>query len=290
MEPKANERSIGDQAKDKIEAALEKQGVLGELKAQVRASVYWAAQGEGEQPLVKRDSVERRQKFASREEGRIALGLVADLLASLDMKHAWWVAQPESCVEGSVPEREALTWALNLEGADVKGDEPLLGALIRQARQHDNEQQRRKQEVVEYTSASQMFTSSPSMAERASLEDDKAPGGEGILGKGKEEEEDEDEGEKSEATDSEHDSQEEGGKANDEKDEEELLEVELDEGELDDLANLEVPDAPGVQESDEESYGAIEDETCIAEGIGDHLEYTDREGPMPPDVDVVVHL
>jgi len=118
--------------RDLVAATLENSGILGKIKAQLRANVYIALE-EGDN--VKNKSKLINQKladFLSTTNGRLVAGLVREFLEFFDLNYSLAVFDPETNIGKDVKlrERSKLCEALGLtELTDTKA--PLLSEILR---------------------------------------------------------------------------------------------------------------------------------------------------------------
>ncbi|GFR50782.1 hypothetical protein Agub_g13047 [Astrephomene gubernaculifera] len=119
--------------KEAVVQSLEKQGVLGQLKAQLRAQVFiaieeyeTASSGKG---LSSKTSVPARNALLSDPDGHLAIQLVLDLLDTCNLAFTKKVFQPELGPNAPESGRQAAASRLGLQPSNL--DEPLLLALIK---------------------------------------------------------------------------------------------------------------------------------------------------------------
>mmetsp|Transcript_11676 Transcript_11676/g.40607 ORF Transcript_11676/g.40607 Transcript_11676/m.40607 type:complete len:392 (+) Transcript_11676:92-1267(+) len=121
-----------EELKTLVTASLEKQGVLGKLKAELRAAVFAAVDEEGVRrgsPVLAPSS--RARSLAESEEGAIALALVAELLEWAGLESSLKVYMPEAGADELYAGRDALE-PLLFEDGDLQdsADTPLLLTLL----------------------------------------------------------------------------------------------------------------------------------------------------------------
>ena len=118
--------------RDMVASTLETNGVLGKIKAQLRANVYLALE-EGDNAKNKSKLVNKRlSEYLSSTNGRLVASLVREFLQFFDLDFSLAVFDPETNIGKDIKfrEREKLTEALGLtELTDTKA--PLLAEILR---------------------------------------------------------------------------------------------------------------------------------------------------------------
>ncbi|XP_078699802.1 uncharacterized protein LOC144926675 isoform X5 [Branchiostoma floridae x Branchiostoma belcheri] len=122
--------------RDLVAQTLETNGVLGKIRAQLRASVFLALEEQGalesKSQLVNQDL----KKFLNTKEGRMVAALVREFLIHFNLDYSLAVFDPEtnfdSCVQGEKYEgRDALARELNILESDDSSRLPLLTEVVK---------------------------------------------------------------------------------------------------------------------------------------------------------------
>ncbi|XP_078618045.1 uncharacterized protein LOC144885796 isoform X3 [Branchiostoma floridae x Branchiostoma japonicum] len=122
--------------RDLVAQTLETNGVLGKIRAQLRASVFLALEEQGalesKSQLVNQDL----KKFLNTKEGRMVAALVREFLIHFNLDYSLAVFDPEtnidSCVQGEKYEgRDALARELNVLESDDSSRLPLLAEVVK---------------------------------------------------------------------------------------------------------------------------------------------------------------
>ncbi|KAJ3045543.1 FGFR1 oncoprotein partner [Rhizophlyctis rosea] len=125
--------------KSLVSDALLKRGILGKLKAQLRASVFSVLQESDKGKELTLGST-KAQKLRESHEGKLALELVRDLLKCLDLEYTLAVFLPEADLSDD-PLLDGDTTAQELGIHARKSEEPLLLGLLQggrvQSTRHD---------------------------------------------------------------------------------------------------------------------------------------------------------
>ncbi|XP_064604114.1 centrosomal protein 43-like isoform X2 [Liolophura sinensis] len=119
--------------RDLVAQTLESNGVLGKIRAELRASVFLT--------LEEQESVQNKtpflnaelKKFLITKEGRLVAGLVQEFLEHFNLEFTQAVFEPESGVKSVYDGRESLAHELNLHVDATIGDnnkQPLLKELV----------------------------------------------------------------------------------------------------------------------------------------------------------------
>jgi FGFR1 oncogene partner len=119
-----------EQLRDLVAATLEKEGVLGKIKAQLRAHVYLALEARDQKARPAQNP--RLTTFLSSTNGRLVASLVREFLQFFDLEFSLAVFDPETNIGRDVQyrERERLCSALGLtELTDPQA--PLLSEMMR---------------------------------------------------------------------------------------------------------------------------------------------------------------
>ncbi|GIL86997.1 hypothetical protein Vretimale_14185 [Volvox reticuliferus] len=122
-----------DDIKQAVVQTLEKQGIIAQLKAQLRAQVFLAIEeydsassGSG---LASKTVVPARNSLLSESDGQLAIQLVLDLLDTCNLIFTKRVFQPELGSKAPDGGRHAVAQTLGLKPSST--DEPLLVTLLR---------------------------------------------------------------------------------------------------------------------------------------------------------------
>lgn len=114
-----------------VAQTLESKGVLGKIRAQLRASVFLALEeqegSEGKITLVNPDL----KKFIGTSEGRLVTGLVREFLEYFDLDFSIAVFDPETNFSDKYPGRNNLARELKLSDADSTAHSPLLAEVVK---------------------------------------------------------------------------------------------------------------------------------------------------------------
>ncbi|KAJ7385888.1 FGFR1 oncoprotein partner [Desmophyllum pertusum] len=115
--------------RDMVAQTLESKGVLGKIRAQLRASVFLALEeqegSEGKIPLVNPDL----KKFLS--TSRLVTGLVREFLEYFDLDFSIAVFDPETNFSDKYPGRNNLARELKLNDVDGTSHTPLLAEVVK---------------------------------------------------------------------------------------------------------------------------------------------------------------
>jgi len=116
-----------EELKQVVTTALEKQGVLAKLRAELRASVFQAIEEEeGGGAIAKQSSNARLKKLLSSEHGAIMVGLVREFMTWAGLSFSLKVFDPEVSL-AEKPSRSSLQQQLGLAQSE---ELPLIGALL----------------------------------------------------------------------------------------------------------------------------------------------------------------
>ncbi|EDO38339.1 predicted protein [Nematostella vectensis] len=117
--------------RDLVAQSLESKGVLGKIRAQLRASVFLALEeqegAENKIPLTNGNL----KKFISTSEGRLVAGLVREFLEFFELDFTIAVFDPESNFSDKYQGRNNLANELNLPDSDSAATKPLLAEVVR---------------------------------------------------------------------------------------------------------------------------------------------------------------
>ncbi|KAK3741809.1 hypothetical protein QZH41_010441 [Actinostola sp. cb2023] len=124
--------------RDLVAQSLESKGVLGKIRAQLRASVFLVLDeqddAENKIPL----SSPNLKRFLSTTEGRLVTGLVREFLEFFDLDFTIAVFDPESSFSDRYQGRNNLANELNLHDTDKFSSKPLLLEVIQRMLQGGN--------------------------------------------------------------------------------------------------------------------------------------------------------
>ena len=119
--------------KEVVQNSLEKRGVLGKIRADLRAAVFTVIDAEERKEGVHRED-KTLQNLVSSEDGALAAALFVDFLDSLDLKATKSVFEPDINMD-NVPSRELISKKLQLPRSAVQETEtPLLVSLLKSLR------------------------------------------------------------------------------------------------------------------------------------------------------------
>lgn len=114
-----------------VAQTLESKGVLGKIRAQLRASVFLALEeqegAEGKMPLMNPDL----KKFLNTSEGRLVTGLVREFLEYFELDFTIAVFDPETNFSDKYTGRNNLARELKLQDIDGNSNQPLLAEVIK---------------------------------------------------------------------------------------------------------------------------------------------------------------
>ncbi|KAM7432636.1 FGFR1 oncoprotein partner [Porites harrisoni] len=117
--------------RDMVAQTLESKGVLGKIRAQLRASVFLALEeqegAEGKMPLMNPDL----KKFLNTSEGRLVTGLVREFLEYFELDFTIAVFDPETNFSDKYTGRNNLARELKLQDIDGNSNQPLLAEVIK---------------------------------------------------------------------------------------------------------------------------------------------------------------
>ncbi|XP_062591577.1 centrosomal protein 43-like isoform X4 [Saccostrea cucullata] len=115
--------------RDLVAQTLEANGVLGKIRAQLRASVFLALE-EQEQNQDKPFANPALRQFLSTKEGQAVTGLVREFLDFFQLDYTLAVFEPEAGLGPNDGGRQQLAKELNILESDGPPKGPLLGALL----------------------------------------------------------------------------------------------------------------------------------------------------------------
>ncbi|XP_029196704.2 centrosomal protein 43-like isoform X1 [Acropora millepora] len=117
--------------RDMVAQTLESKGVLGKIRAQLRASVFLALEeqegAEGKIPLMNPEL----KKFLSTSEGCLVTGLVREFLEYFDLDFTIAVFDPESNFSDRYSGRNNLAKDLKLQDVSGSAQKPLLAEVVK---------------------------------------------------------------------------------------------------------------------------------------------------------------
>ncbi|XP_015773183.1 PREDICTED: FGFR1 oncogene partner-like [Acropora digitifera] len=117
--------------RDMVAQTLESKGVLGKIRAQLRASVFLALEeqegAEGKIPLMNPEL----KKFLSTSEGCLVTGLVREFLEYFDLDFTIAVFDPESNFSDRYSGRNNLAKDLKLQDVSGSAKRPLLAEVVK---------------------------------------------------------------------------------------------------------------------------------------------------------------
>lgn len=122
----ANEEDT--ELRDLVTQALENNGLLGKIQAQLRAGVFLALE-ETDKKNRKVHHNKRLQQFLSTKEGSLAAGIVQEFLEFFQLDYTSAVFEPESGLSGGYTGRSSLEKQVD---CDVSDELPLLAAILKQ--------------------------------------------------------------------------------------------------------------------------------------------------------------
>nr|CAH0099665.1 unnamed protein product [Daphnia galeata] len=124
--------------RDLIAKTLENNGVLGKLRAQLRASTFLALDQQEDPKVNFPNSNLAVQEFGSSKQGAITMSLIRDFLTSLNMQFTLAVFDPETCEGVSYKNISRSSLASELGLDNVNSDVPLLHALVANTMKEQN--------------------------------------------------------------------------------------------------------------------------------------------------------
>jgi len=122
-----------EQLRDLVAATLEKEGILGKIKAQLRAHVYLSLEGESKSKAPAQDSKNvKLAAFLSNTNGRLVASLVREFLQFFDLDFSLAVFDPETNIGRDVQYRERTKLCTALGLTELTDPEaPLLSEIMR---------------------------------------------------------------------------------------------------------------------------------------------------------------
>jgi len=122
-----------EQLRDLVAATLEKEGILGKIKAQLRAHVYLSLEGESKGKALAQDSKNvKLAAFLSNTNGRLVASLVREFLQFFDLDFSLAVFDPETNIGRDVQYRERTKLCTALGLTELTDPEaPLLSEIMR---------------------------------------------------------------------------------------------------------------------------------------------------------------
>ncbi|KAI0209798.1 FGFR1 oncogene partner [Lamellibrachia satsuma] len=117
--------------RDLVAQTLESNGVLGKIRAQLRASVFLALEEQdtiqNKTPLLN----QQLKKFISTKEGQLATSLVQEFLQFFNLKYSLAVFEPEVGIGNEYKDRAVLARELNVVEGDASSNLPLLAEIVK---------------------------------------------------------------------------------------------------------------------------------------------------------------
>ncbi|KAK2185727.1 hypothetical protein NP493_225g02004 [Ridgeia piscesae] len=117
--------------RDLVAQTLESNGVLGKIRAQLRASVFLALEEQdtiqSKTPLLN----QQLNKFISTKEGQLATSLVREFLQFFNLEYSLSVFEPEVGIGNEYKDRATLARELNVVEGDTSSSLPLLAEIMR---------------------------------------------------------------------------------------------------------------------------------------------------------------
>lgn len=110
--------------RDLLIQTLDKNGVLGKIKAELRASIFLALESQEDKTENPIKNV-RLQKFLSEKDGKLCVGIIKQFLEYFSLEYTLAVFSPEVNHNESFPEDKEVANVLNL-----KSDSPFLQQII----------------------------------------------------------------------------------------------------------------------------------------------------------------
>jgi len=123
-----------EQLRDLVAATLEKEGILGKIKAQLRAHVYLSLEGESSKgkALAQESKNVKLAAFLSNTNGRLVASLVREFLQFFDLDFSLAVFDPETNIGRDVQYRERTKLCSALGLTELTDPEaPLLSEIMR---------------------------------------------------------------------------------------------------------------------------------------------------------------
>jgi len=123
-----------EQLRDLVAATLEKDGILGKIKAQLRAHVYLSLEGESSKSkaLAQESKNPKLAAFLSNTNGRLVASLVREFLQFFDLDFSLAVFDPETNIGRDVQYRERTKLCSALGLTELTDPEaPLLSEIMR---------------------------------------------------------------------------------------------------------------------------------------------------------------
>lgn len=113
--------------RDLLVQTLDKNGVLGKIKAELRASIFLAleAQEQKAQNPLKNTNL---QKFVANDQGKTCIGIINQFLEHFNLDYTNAVFSPETNISDTVPDEDEIRNILNLEQSIEKV--PLLSQMV----------------------------------------------------------------------------------------------------------------------------------------------------------------
>uniref|UniRef100_A0A0P6GNS1 FGFR1 oncogene partner n=1 Tax=Daphnia magna TaxID=35525 RepID=A0A0P6GNS1_9CRUS len=116
--------------RDLIAKSLENNGVLGKLRAQLRASTFLALDQQEDSKVTFPNSNSAVQEFVSTKHGAITISLIRDFLTLFNLQFTLAVFDPETCESVSYKSMSRSDVASDLGLENISPEVPLLHALL----------------------------------------------------------------------------------------------------------------------------------------------------------------
>merc|ERR1711928_50173 len=127
--------------RDLVAKCLESNGVLGKIRAQLRANTFLALDQQNDPKVTFPVNNSTMQQFVSSKEGTLTVSLIREFLSFFNMQFTLSVFEPESCENVSYTpySRTSLASILGIHNSDPS--EPLLHTLIKNMKKETTEVQ-----------------------------------------------------------------------------------------------------------------------------------------------------
>uniref|UniRef100_A0A8C4NDV4 Centrosomal protein 43 n=1 Tax=Eptatretus burgeri TaxID=7764 RepID=A0A8C4NDV4_EPTBU len=135
--------------RDLLVQTLETNGVLGKIKAELRAAVFVALE-EQERVQNKTPLVNKHLKsFIATKDGQLVTGLVAEFLSHFNLNYTLAVFGPETNMASELEARDELVQRLGLSETEETKNAPLLSLILSQSRKLTSPKHTAQQNVLE---------------------------------------------------------------------------------------------------------------------------------------------
>uniref|UniRef100_UPI0035902E96 centrosomal protein 43 isoform X2 n=1 Tax=Myxine glutinosa TaxID=7769 RepID=UPI0035902E96 len=135
--------------RDLLVQTLETNGVLGKIKAELRAAVFVALEEQervqNKTPLVN----EHLKSFLATKDGQLVAGLVAEFLSHFNLNYTLAVFGPETNMASELEARDELVQRLGFSENEETKNAPLLALLVSQSRKLASPKPTAQQNVLE---------------------------------------------------------------------------------------------------------------------------------------------